>query len=113
MEKPALVGRLGRAQTFLRVPGINIAFSREGRAGMLADAETTRRAEQALHTLQQKQALIFAEAQVILTPVRRAWPKVIKQLSLPAAAQSHDARDTCWAWSAARRSQSVVERRAV
>jgi len=32
-KKPALVGRLGRAQTFLRVLGIEITFSREGRAG--------------------------------------------------------------------------------
>jgi len=30
---PALAGRLRRAQTFLRALGIDIAFSREGRAG--------------------------------------------------------------------------------
>jgi hypothetical protein len=30
---PALAGRLRRAQTFLRILGIDVAFSREGRAG--------------------------------------------------------------------------------
>jgi hypothetical protein len=32
-RRPALVGRLGRAQTFLRVLGIDIAFGGEGRGG--------------------------------------------------------------------------------